>query len=121
MNIQTTCAKNRFSTLKFGAGSNSTQTTTTYTCSNCGTKRVFKIQEFSGSLFNTKSCLNTTTIKEIDKIRHLKKEDWEDFIDFKCSGCDLEVRVVYSSNEFRMACHNFLLKDVVELLGRVSS
>jgi hypothetical protein len=113
MNIEITDAKNRFSVIDFGAGRDCFETT--YICPSCSTKRILTDREFSHSLFESDSCIQNNTVSEINKVRPVVKENWEDFFDFQCIECGLEARVIYAPNEFRMACYNFYLKQVVEV------
>ncbi|RXJ88082.1 hypothetical protein [Arcobacter sp. CECT 8985] len=102
----------RFSSNIFGAGKDEVKTT--YTCPDCLTKRTFYENEFARSLFKTNSCLEDIVIKKFDLVRPIDKIKWEDFLDFRCDNCSLNIRVIYTSNEYRMACHYFILKSVLE-------
>ncbi|AXX92140.1 hypothetical protein CPU12_00915 [Malaciobacter molluscorum LMG 25693] len=112
MKIQVLDAQKRFSSTIFGAGKDEVKTT--YTCPNCLTKRIFNENEFARSLFKTNSCLEDIVIKEFDLVHPIDKIKWEDFLDFRCDNCSLNIRVIYTSNEYRMACHYFILTSVLE-------
>ena len=113
MNSQIINANQRFSVLNFGAGRNEIETE--YSCPTCSNVTMLTADNFSQSLFNSNSVLASNTVIEIEKIRPIKLNHWEDYFDFECTECKKSVRVIHSPNEFRMACHNFLLKEVIEV------
>ncbi len=107
-----TAAKQRLTQIYFGAASNISSTT--YTCPACSACTTFSVRNFDQSLFNKASCLSPEIIGEFAACRPLITTQWEDFLDFYCDDCGLAVRVIYTSSEFRMACHQYQLKDVLE-------
>jgi len=113
MKLEISHAKDRFSVLELGAGRDDFKTR--YTCPNCSQITVLVEGDFNSSLFNDKSVLSPRVVSLLNNNRPLIRENWEEFYDFTCSGCNQSVRVIHSANEFRMACHNFVLITVIEI------
>lgn len=113
MKVQVINAEKRFSDVSIGVGRG--KNVTDYTCSNCQTTRKIYAREFDNTLFNDDSVLSFEAIEIIDAAHQFERSKWEEFLDFHCKDCEMAVRVIYSPNEYRMACHNYLIKSVIEV------
>ena len=115
MSLKVTEAKERFSQLDIGAGQEATRTA--FRCRNCSTVNNFTQKVFDQAIFKDSSVLSQDHLESINGARKFERGNWEEFFDFKCSGCGNPVRVIYVPNEFRMGCHYYQLKQVVEVAG----
>ena len=106
-------AKERFSELDIGAGQEADRTS--FRCGNCSTVNNFTQKVFEQALFEDSSILSQERVESINGARKFERDNWEEFFDFKCSGCNNPVRVIYVPNEFRMGCHYYQLKQVIEV------
>lgn len=105
--------KDRFSALSLGAGRKDNRTE--YRCPTCATITPFTEKAFVNSLFKEDSVLTSAQIERINLARVFNRDNWEEFFDFECRGCQKAVRVIFIPNEYRMGCHYYQLKDVIEL------
>ncbi|GEM_PF-1806710 len=106
-------ANSRFSVIHFGAGTG--DMFSQYSCPKCGENTTVNDWQIRDSLFSDRSILPSDVVAELEELRPIRREQWEEFYDFNCGSCKSAVRVVFVPNEFRMAAHNFILKSVIEL------
>ncbi|GAA6146021.1 hypothetical protein NBRC116585_21390 [Thalassolituus maritimus] len=102
----------RFNELSVGVGQ--TATSTSYRCDHCSVINTLTHSAFDKALFKDSSVFNQDLLELINAVRKFERGHWEEFLDFKCRGCNSPVRVIYEPNEFRMGCHYYQLKLVIE-------
>lgn len=88
--------------------------TADYSCPDCSYKVRFYTHDFYK--FVEYSPLSAEQISAADNARPLRKEDYEQLLEFCCPKCNLAVRVIFRpANEFAMGGYTYKITAVVEI------
>ncbi|MGF1868236.1 hypothetical protein L4D15_23815 [Enterovibrio norvegicus] len=108
-------ARDRFNVLELGAGR--AKNCTEFRCSACLTISRFTEKSFAKNMFKDFSIFPPDIRAVLEVSVPFTRANWEEFLDFECSGCGGFIRIIYIPNEYRMGCHYYILRKVIEMVN----
>lgn len=87
-----------------------------YKCTKCEREITLSTSDFQKHFKNNHSNLSDLENELIENEYKIDSAEWESFIDFKCPGCNIAVKIIYEPVEFAMGSYMFITKKVIELV-----